>query len=95
MKFQNFSIAKIESLWRALNFKRGHGPPGPPFSATYGVWFSVRLGLGIGFGLESSSCFYWLGIKFAYNRIKIVTFLYGVCRVAQMLEQRSHVHAES
>ena len=36
MKFQNFSIAKIEFLWRALNFKRGHGPPGPPFSAAYG-----------------------------------------------------------
>ena len=35
MKFQNFSIAKIEFLWRALNFKRGHGPPGPPFSAAY------------------------------------------------------------
>ena len=30
MKFQNFSIAKIEFLWRALNFKRGHGPPWPP-----------------------------------------------------------------
>ena len=24
MKFQNFSIVKIEFLWRALNFKRGH-----------------------------------------------------------------------
>ena len=35
MKFQNFSIAKIEFLWRALNFKRGHGHPGPPFSAAY------------------------------------------------------------
>ena len=32
MKFQNFSIAKIEFLWRALNFKRGHGPL---FSAAY------------------------------------------------------------
>ena len=37
MKFQNISIAKIEFLWRALNFKRGHGPPGPPFSAAYAV----------------------------------------------------------
>ena len=37
MKFQNFSIAKIEFLWRALNFKRGHGPPGLPFSAAYGT----------------------------------------------------------
>ena len=33
--WKNFSIAKIELLWRALKFKRGHGPPGPPFSATY------------------------------------------------------------
>ena len=40
MKFQNFSIAKIEFLWRALNFKRGHGPPGPPFSAAY---VSIRI----------------------------------------------------
>jgi len=25
------TITKIEFLWRALNFKRGHGPPGPLF----------------------------------------------------------------
>ena len=35
LKNQKFSIAKIKFLWRALKFKRGHSPPGPPFSATY------------------------------------------------------------
>ena len=44
MKFQNFSIAKIEFLWRTLNFKRGHGPPGPPFSAAYVNDYAVCLG---------------------------------------------------
>ena len=40
MKFENFSIAKIEFLWRALNFKRGHGPP---FSAAYGQNYQLLL----------------------------------------------------
>ena len=43
MKFQNFSIAKIEFLWRALNFKRGHGPPGPPFSAAYVILYVKQI----------------------------------------------------
>ena len=34
-KIEDF-IAKIEFLWRALKFKRGHGPLGLLFSATYG-----------------------------------------------------------
>ena len=37
------TIAKIEFLWRALNFKRGHGPPGPPFSAAYGSLLPCAL----------------------------------------------------
>ena len=31
-------IAKIEFLWRALKFKKYHGPSAPPpFSATYAI----------------------------------------------------------
>ena len=30
-----FFDCKIEFLWRALKFKRGHNPSGPPFSTAY------------------------------------------------------------
>ena len=53
MKFQNFSIAKIEFLWRALNFKRGHGPP---FSAAYGLKYIMLLKLPI---ILTSDSFYF------------------------------------
>ena len=36
-KIKDFSIAKIEFLWRALKFKRGHGPP---FSAAYALHYN-------------------------------------------------------
>ena len=55
MKFQNFSIAKIEFLWRALNFKRGHGPPGPPFPPPMGLW-QLRSKIAINCYEKLNSC---------------------------------------
>ena len=35
IKFQDFSIAKIKFLWKALKFKKGYGSPAPLFSTAH------------------------------------------------------------